>query len=161
MLFIDSFIFNVIVIGYLIIITSILFKYKYLYNIASIVTAIMPSLSLILFLTLYLGLGIWSALTLTKSFKKYKNYSSNKPSDPKYLALTRDDAHNWNKQRILIGCFILFPIRFLLFCSFILGCFIFTIFFMIFGNRTLLNKSFIIFMYTYARFVTRLMCIVK
>ena len=116
---------------------------------------------LILLALIWLSLGIWSSLKITKSFRKYKNYSETRPLDPKYKALTRDDASQWNKQRIIIGCFILFPVRFLLFASFLFGCCIFAVFFGIFGNRTLLNKALFVYLYTYARFVTRVMCNVK
>jgi hypothetical protein len=44
-----------------------------------------------IFSVVWLTLSIWATTVVVKAFKKYKKFQETKPTDQKYLALTRDD----------------------------------------------------------------------
>lgn len=81
--------------------------------------------------------------------------------DAKYNAIIRTDFDKWNKEKILFGCFTLLPIRVLLYASMIFGCVVFAVFMTIFGPTSLLRKGLTIYMNTYGKLVTRLLCNIK
>ena len=113
------------------------------------------------FSIIWLGLAFWGVSTVNKAFKKYKAYKETAPTDPKYAALIRADYEKWDKQKTIIGCFTLFPFRFLMFASAIFGSLIFAIFLKISGQKSFVNFLFMTYLNTYCKFVTRILCAIK
>lgn len=106
----------------------------------------------------WLGISLWGYTTANKIFKKFNKYQKLPISDPKYSALIRDDIDKWNKQRVLIGCFTILPIRVLFFISMIIGCLVFALLLSLFGPLKFINNMFTLYLNTYAKLVSRIIC---
>ncbi len=107
---------------------------------------------------LWLVIGLWGYSTAQKAFRKYSTYNTISNLDPKFSGLVRDDFHKWNKQRILIGCFTIFPFRILIFAGLLTIGLIFPLLLTIFGQRTITLKLFQIYLNTCGRLVARILC---
>lgn len=116
---------------------------------------------LIGFFVIWQIIAIWGYITAIKAFKKYSSFTRPENVDPKYNAIIRNDFDKWDKEKVLFGCFTLLPIRVLLYASMIFGCVVFAVFMTILGPRSFLRRGLTIYMNTYGKLVTRLLCNIK
>lgn len=119
-------------------------------------------IGIVAFIAIWLGIALWGYSNAKRIFSKYKKYRQlPSPIDSRYDALIRNDFDKWNKQRILIGCFTLLPIRVLFFVSMIIGCLIFALLISILGSGIFINNLFTFYLNTYAKLVSRIICKVQ
>lgn len=106
----------------------------------------------------WVAIARWGYKKANQTFSKYSKYDKIEDLDPKFNALIRGDFNRWNKQRILIGCWILLPFRVISFGTLFVSGMIFPALLMIFGQRTIIIKLFNIYLNTYGRFIIRILC---